>query len=76
MKNGKLSQMSDIMCPTDWDLTAFKEMMIPHLKKDKSEWNFYDQLVKDWNLKHNGKKSLSEFLKFMLTKVKLSNEVQ
>ena len=40
MKNGKLSQMSDIMCPTDWDLTGFKEMMIPHLQKDESEWKF------------------------------------
>ena len=52
MKNGKLSQMSDIMCPTDWDLTGFKEMMVPHLQKDESEWKFYDQLVKEWNLKH------------------------
>jgi Fe-S-cluster containining protein len=76
MKNGKLSQMSDIMCPTDWDLTGFKEMMISHLQKDESEWKFYDQLVKEWNLKHNGKKPLSEFLKFMLEQVKLSNEVQ
>ena len=75
MKNGKLSQMSDIMCPTDWDLAGFKEMMIPHLKKDESEWNFYDQLVKEWNLKYDGKKPLSEFLKFMLEQVKLSNSV-
>jgi hypothetical protein len=72
MKDGKLSQMSDIMCPTDWDLAGFKEMMMPHLKKDKSEWKFYDQIVEDWNLKHKGKKPLSEFLKFMLEKVKLS----
>ena len=76
MKNGKLSQMSDIMCPTDWDLAGFKEMMIPHLKKDESEWKFYDELVKEWNLKYDGKKSLSEFLKFMLEQVKLSNEVE
>jgi hypothetical protein len=76
MKNGKLSQMSDIMCPTDWDLTGFKEMMMPHLKKVESEWKFYDQLVKEWNLKYNGKKSLSEFLKFMLEQVKLSFKVQ
>jgi hypothetical protein len=76
MKNGKLSQMSDIMCPVDWDLTAFEEMMIPHLKKDEYEWKFYDQLVKEWNSKYQGKKPLSEFLKFMLNKVKLTNEVQ
>ena len=63
------------MCPTDWDLTSFGEMMMPHLKKDESEWKFYDQLVKDWNLKYGGKKPLSEFLKFMLETVKLSNEV-
>jgi Fe-S-cluster containining protein len=76
MKNGKLSQMSDIMCPTDWGLTGFEDMMIPHLKKDESEWNFYDQLVKDWNLKYLGQKSLSEFLKFMLNEVELSLKVQ
>ena len=73
---GKLSQMSDIMCPTDWDLTGFKEMMIPHLKKDESEWKFYDQLVKEWNLKYDGKKPLSEFLKFMLDEVKLSTVLE
>ena len=76
MKNGKLSQMSDIMCPTDWDLTGFKEMMISHLQKDESEWKFYDQLVKEWNLKYECEKPLSEFLKFMLEKVKLSLKVQ
>ena len=75
MKNGKLSQMSDIMCPTDWDLTGFKEMMIPHLKKDESEWKFYEQLVKEWNLKHECEKPLSEFLKFMLEKVEISTRV-
>ena len=75
MKNGKLSQMSDIMCPTDWDLTGFKEMMIPHLKKDESEWNFYDKLVTEWNSKHEGE-SLSIFLKFMLNQVELSLKAQ
>ena len=75
MKNGKLSQMSDIMCPTDWDLTGFKEMMVPHLQKDESEWKFYDQLVKEWNSQHEGE-SLSIFLKFMLNQVELSLKVQ
>ena len=50
--------------------------MIPHLKKDELEWKFYDKLVKEWNFKHEGKKPLSEFLKFMLEQVKLSNVVQ
>jgi hypothetical protein len=49
--------------------------MIPHLKKDESEWEFYDQLVREWNSKHEGE-SLSKFLKFMLEQVKLSNEVE
>ena len=52
-----------------------EKMMIPHLKEDKSEWEFYDKLVKEWNLKYDGKKSLSEFLKFMLDKVKLFPKV-
>ncbi len=76
MKNSELSQMSDIMCPTDWDLTGFKEMMVPHLQKDESEWKFYDQLVREWNLKYDGKKPLTEFLKFMLDKVKLSTVLE
>jgi len=75
IKNGELSQMSDIMCPTDWDLTSFKEMMVPHLQKDESEWKFYDQLVTEWNSKHEGE-SLSIFLKFMLNQVELSLKVQ
>jgi hypothetical protein len=49
--------------------------MIPHLKKDESEWKFYDQLVREWNLKHKGKKPLSEFLKFMLGKIEFSTRI-
>ena len=73
MKNGKLIQMSDIMCPVDWDLVAFEKMMIPHLKQDEYEWKFYDKLVKEWNTSPWRKKPLSEFLKFMLDKVKSSS---
>ena len=36
----------------------------------------YDQLVKEWNLKYDGKKPLSEFLKFMLDEVKLSTVLE
>jgi len=63
------------MCPTDWDLSGFKEMMIPHLKKDELEWKFYDDLVSDWNSKYEGQ-PLSKFLEFMLNQVELSNEVE
>ena len=72
MKNGKLSQMNNIMCPVDWDLVEFEKMMVTHLKKDESEWKFYDNLVREWNTKHGAKKPLSEFLKFMLDQVKSS----
>ncbi len=69
MKNGKLIQMNDIMCPVDWDLVEFEKMMVSHLKKDEFEWKFYDALVKEWNAKYGIKKSLAAFLKFMLDKV-------
>ena len=72
MKNGKLIQMDNIMCPVDWDLAEFEKMMISHLKKDESEWKFYDKLVREWNTKHGAKKPLSAFLKFILDKVELS----
>lgn len=72
MKNGKLIQMDNIMCPVDWDLAEFEKMMISHLKKDESEWKFYDELVKEWNVKHGTKKSLATFLKFMLDQVEFS----
>jgi Fe-S-cluster containining protein len=72
MKNGKLIQMDNIMCPVDWDLAEFEKMMVSHLKKDESEWKFYDELVKEWNAKHETKKPLSAFLKFMLDKVEFS----
>lgn len=55
-KNGKLIQMDDIMCPTDWDTSAFESMMSVHLKKDKVEWQFYDELVLEWNESHGEKK--------------------
>ena len=72
MKNGKLIQMDKIMCPVDWDISQFESMMVSHLKKDESEWQFYDELVKEWNAKNAGKKPLLDFLKFMLCKVESS----
>jgi Fe-S-cluster containining protein len=71
MKNGKLIQMSDKMCPVEWDTKEFEAMMSDHLKKDEVEWKFYDKLVLEWNEKHWIKKPLSKFLKFMLDRVSL-----
>lgn len=71
MKDGKLTQMDDKMCPVDWDASNFEAMMSTHLKKDESEWKYYDDLVKEWNSKHWIKKPLSAFLKFMLDRVSL-----
>jgi len=72
IKNGKLIQMNNIMCPVDWDLTEFEKMMTSHLKKDESEWKFYNELVEEWNVKYGSKKPLDAFLKFMLDKVEFS----
>ena len=69
MKNGKLIQMSDKMCPVEWNTKEFEAMMSTHLKKDEDEWKFYDELVLEWNAKHCTKKPLSAFLKFMLDRV-------
>jgi len=71
MKNGKLTQMSDNMCPVEWNNREFEAMMSIHLKKDKDEWEFYDELVLEWNAKHRIKKPLSAFLKFMIERVVL-----
>ena len=71
MTNGKLIQMIDKMCPVEWDAKEFEAMMSTHLKKDKDEWKFYDELVLEWNAKHGIKKPLSAFLKFMIDKVVL-----
>lgn len=69
MKDGKLAQMDDKMCPVEWD-TSFENMMAVHLKKDVDEWKFYHDLILEWNAKHWIKKPLSAFLKFMLDRVK------
>ncbi|MEK0345853.1 MAG: YkgJ family cysteine cluster protein, partial [Nitrosopumilus sp.] len=71
MKNGKLIQMSDKMCPVEWNTKEFEAMMSTHLKKDEDEWKFYDKLVLEWNAKHYTKKPLSAFLKFMIDRVVL-----
>jgi len=71
MKNGKLIQMRDKMCPVEWDIKEFEGIMSTHLKKDEDEWKFYDELVLEWNAKHWIKKPLSKFLKFMLDRVAL-----
>ena len=72
MRNGKLIQMDDKMCPVDWDAKEFEAMMITHLKKDESEWKFYDDLIVEWNSKHWIKKPLAAFLQFILDKVESS----
>jgi len=71
MKNGKLIQMSDKMCPVEWNTKEFEAMMTTHLKKDIDEWKFYDKLVLEWNATNRIKKPLSAFLKFMLDRVVL-----
>ena len=71
MKNGKLIQMSNNMCPDEWNTKEFESMMSAHLKKDEEEWKFYDELVLEWNEKYGIKKPLAEFFKFMLDRVSL-----
>ena len=71
MKDGKLIQMSSKMCPVDWNTEEFEAMMTTHLKKDVAEWKFYDHLVLEWNSKQLVKKTLSDFLKFIMDRVML-----
>ena len=72
MQDGKLTQMSDKMCPVDWDTKEFETMMAIHLKKDEDEWKFYNDLILEWNAKHCIKKPLSAFLRFILDRVAFS----
>jgi Fe-S-cluster containining protein len=72
MQDGKLTQMSDKMCPVDWDTKEFETMMAIHLKKDEDEWKFYNDLILEWNAKHCIKKPLSAFLRFILDRVVFS----
>jgi Fe-S-cluster containining protein len=72
MQDGKLIQMSDKMCPVDWDTKEFETMMTIHLKKDEDEWKFYNDLILEWNAKHWIKKPLSAFLRFILDRVAFS----
>ena len=64
--------MDHKLCPVDWNTSEFEKMMVTHLKKDEDEWKFYHELVLEWNKKHWLKKSISEFLRFMLDKVAFS----
>ncbi|MDH3361923.1 MAG: YkgJ family cysteine cluster protein [Nitrosopumilus sp.] len=75
MKNRKLIQMSDKMCPVEWNTKEFEDMMLTHLKKDEDEWKFYDKLIQEWNAMHWRKKPLSEFLKFILNRVVLERSI-
>ncbi len=44
MKNGKLIQMSDKMCPVEWNTKEFEAMMSTHLKKTKMNGSFMTNL--------------------------------
>jgi len=73
LKDRKLVQMDDKMCPVDWDVTQeFETMMITHLKKDENEWKFYYDLILEWNATHQPTAQLSEFLRFLIDRVTLS----
>ena len=72
MEDGKLIQMSDKLCPVEWDTQEFEKMMVSHLEKDENEWKFYHELVLEWNAKHWIKKPLSLFLNFILDRVDIS----
>ncbi len=69
MKAGKLIQMDSKMCPVDWNTEEFEAMMQTHLKNDEREWNFYDELVLEWNSKQLSERPLSLFLKFAMDMV-------
>ena len=69
MKGGRLTQMNSKMCPVDWNTDEFEAMMMTHLKKDVDEWMFYDNLVLQWNSKCLKKRSLSNFLRFLMDSV-------
>jgi len=72
IQDGKLIQMSDKLCPVDWDTKEFEKMMVSHIKKDEDEWKFYHDLILEWNAKHWMKKPLSAFLRFILDRVEFS----
>lgn len=72
IQGGKLIQMEHKLCPVNWDTAEFEKMMISHLKKDEDEWKFHHELILEWNSKYWLKKSLSEFLEFMLNRVTTS----
>jgi Fe-S-cluster containining protein len=72
IENSKLIQMSDKLCPVEWDTQEFEKMMRIFLRKDEDEWNFYNQLILEWNTKDGIKKPLSAFLKFILDRVAIS----
>jgi len=67
--------MSDKLCPVDWNTREFEIMMTAHLKKDEEEWKFYNDLILEWNavllLHGTRRKTLSEFLRFIISRVDL-----
>ncbi|MGB9002564.1 MAG: YkgJ family cysteine cluster protein [Nitrosotalea sp.] len=73
LKDEKLIQMDDKLCPVNWDVTKeFETMMVNHLKKDENEWKFYYDLILEWNATHQPTAQLSEFLRFLIDKVEIS----
>ena len=73
LKDGKLVQMDDKMCPVNWGVAKeFETMMTTHLKKDENEWKFYYDLILEWNAICQPNAPLSKFLRFLIDRVALS----
>lgn len=68
---GTIVQISEKLCPVDWDIDrAFERQVGSIIREFHEEWFIYEELVSDWNSGRRLDRSLSAFVTFTVAWVK------
>ncbi len=71
LSRGKIIQITEKLCPVDWEIDGESERHVSGVIRElQEEWCIYDELVSEWNSGSRLDRSLSAFVAFTVAWVK------
>ena len=71
LSRGKIVQITEKLCPVDWEIGGESERHVSGVIRElQEEWFIYDELVSEWNSGSRLDRSLSAFVAFAVAWVK------
>ena len=71
LSRGKIVQITEKLCPVDWEIDGESERHVSGVIRElQEEWFVYDELVSEWNSGSRLDRSLSAFVAFTVAWVK------